>query len=273
MRACGSRPVKTGQGHKRNLLVTIEYDGTNYYGWQTQKTKHRTIQVALEKTLRKILSEEISIVASGRTDAGVHALSQTASFFTSSRMELGRLYLGLNALLPQGIIVSSIEEVENDFNALASARSKVYRYLILNRRHPSALLKDRVCFCHFNLDLARMRKEARALIGRHDFKAFCASASGAKTTTRTIKSITIKRLGYDPLFLRKPAQERSLIAIDIEADGFLYNMVRNIVGSLIEVGRGRFGPGSIKEILDSRNRRRAGPTAPARGLYLVGVKY
>jgi tRNA pseudouridine38-40 synthase len=265
--------MTNGQGRKRNLKLTIEYDGTDYFGWQTQKTRHQTIQITLEKTLRKILSEKISVVASGRTDAGVHALSQTAHFFTASCMERDRLYLGLNALLPAGIVVSWVEEAKSDFNVLASARGKTYRYLILNRRPPSALLKDRVCFVHFKLDVGLMRTEAQCLVGRHDFKAFCASASSAKTTTRTIKRITITRLAYDPLFMKKRRPERSLIAIDIEADGFLYNMVRNIVGSLMEVGRGRFAPGSIKEILDSGNRRCAGPTAPACGLYLAGVKY
>ncbi len=260
-------------GHRRNLKITIEYDGTHFFGWQVQKNRRQTIQVVLEKTLRKILSEKVDVIASGRTDAGVHALAQVANFFTDSKMALERIYLGLNALLPEGVVVAGVEEVLGDFNAIRSAKSKRYRYLILNRRHPSALLADRVYFCHFALNIAAMRREALALLGRHDFKAFCASAAGAKTTVRTVKDIAIKRLAYDPLSLGRPGREGSLIAVDIEADGFLYNMVRNIVGSLVEVGRGRFGRGSIKRILDSKNRRLAGPTAPASGLYLVGVKY
>lgn len=260
-------------GKARNLKLTIEYDGTHFFGWQVQKNKRQTIQVVLEKTLRKILSEKVAVIASGRTDAGVHAFAQVANFFTNSRMPLEKIYLGLNALLPEGIAVAAVEEAPGDFNAIRSAQGKRYRYLILNRRHPSALLANRAYFCHFTLDLAAMRREASALLGRHDFKAFCASATGAKSTVRTVRDITIKRLAYDPLFLGRTAREGSLIAVDIEADGFLYNMVRNIVGSLVEVGRGRFGRGSIRRILDSKNRRLAGPTAPACGLYLAGVKY
>ncbi len=255
----------------RNLKITLEYDGTNYAGWQTQKLK--TIQATLEKTLRKILCEKIKVIGSGRTDAGVHAFEQVANFKTNSTLSPKRIQSALNALLPDDIAVTKAQEVDLKFHAIRNVKSKVYRYTILNRDYPSALLKDRVYLCRFPLDIQSMRREARALVGRHDFKAFCASASSAKTTLRTIKAITIKKIPYSHFSGPQKQRDNSLIIIDIQADGFLYNMVRSIVGTLIEIGRGRFGKGSLRKILLSRNRSYAGPTAPAKGLCLLKVNY
>lgn len=240
----------------RNIKLTIEYDGTNYAGWQCQ-TSQKSIQESIEKILRKILQEGIRLIASGRTDAGVHASAQVANFKTAKNIPLQKLQRGLNGLLPEDIVVSKIEEVPLSFHSRFSARSKIYRYTILNRPYPSAFLKNSAYFYPYPLDIGLMRKSAKSLLGRHDFRAFCASGSSAKSTIRTIKRIAIKKSTTNrKLQTANPA----VITIDIEADGFLYNMVRRIVGGLIEIGRGR-------------TKKLSGPTAPACGLCLVKVGY
>jgi len=197
----------------------------------------------------------------------VHAQAQAANFFTRSAIPLSRLKLGLNGILPADIKVTRLDEVGPDFHSRFSAKSKIYRYTILNRDYSSPLVRHMVYFHPHPLNIRLMRKEAKVLLGRHDFKAFCASASKIKDTFRTIKHITIKRSAYSVVF-RYP-----LIIIDIEADGFLYNMARNIVGTLIEIGRGKMPQGSLRKILLFRNRKLAGQTAPPRGLCLLKVKY
>ncbi len=266
----------------RNLKLTVEYDGTNYYGWQIQNSpqsmvsnspRKKTIQEIIEKTLRKILQEKIHLIASGRTDAGVHAQAQVANFKTKSNISLEKLQKALNGLLPSDISISKTDEATPDFHSRFAAKSKVYRYSILNRKFPSALLRNRVYFYPYPLDIKLMRQEARCLLGRHDFKAFCASGSSTKDTMRTIKKITIKQMSYHLSPITYHLKEPHLIVIDIEADGFLYNMARNIVGTLMEIGRGRFPKGSLKEILNSKDRKLAGPTVPACGLCLLKVNY
>lgn len=263
----------------RNIRLEIEYDGTNYYGWQIQRHKvpvkkspqsfgetksqrHRfkTIQETIENVLQKILQEKIKLICSGRTDTGVHAKAQVANFKTKSPVALDKLHLGLNALLPEDISVKKVRVAPDDFHSRFGVKSKIYRYIIFNNPHRSALSRNFVHCCRYPLDLKRMRCEAKSLLGRHNFRSFCASAGLAKNPVKTIKNITIKKL-------------KDLIYIDIEADGFLYNMARNIVGTLIDVGRGRFAKHSCRKILLSKNRRLAGPTAPAKGLYLFKVKY
>jgi tRNA pseudouridine38-40 synthase len=251
----------------RNLRLTIEYDGSRYCGWQVQNshqspvTSHQSIQETIEKTLKKILQEKVKLIASGRTDAGVHALAQVANFKTTKSIPLDRLQKSLNSILPQDISIHKIEEASLDFHSRFWAKAKTYRYLILNKNYPSALFRGRVYVYPYQLDMKLMQQEAKCLLGRHDFKSFCASGSGAKSTIRLIKRMSIKEV------------ENNLISIEIEADGFLYNMVRNIVGTLLDVARGRFPKGSTKKILRAKDRRLAGPTAPAHGLYLVKVKY
>ncbi len=253
----------------RNLKLEIEYDGTNYCGWQIQKGhQSKSIQETIEKTLRKILQEKIRLIASGRTDAGVHALAQVVNFQTNSNIALDKLQRALNGNLPDDLAINKIEEVGLDFHSCFYAKSKVYRYTILNRGHPSPLLRNTAYFYPYPLALVLMQKEARCLLGKHDFKSFCASGSSAKDTVRTIKKITIKNMRNTQYAVRS-----TLITIDIEADGFLYNMVRNIVGTLMEIGRDRFTEGSLKRILLAKNRKFAGPTVPARGLCLIKVKY
>ncbi len=252
----------------RNVKIEIEYDGTNYCGWQVQngsrlafRSPHkRSIQETIEKALQKILNKKIKIIGSGRTDAGVHAKAQVANFRMKSQIPLSRLQEGLNALLPKDIAVTGISEAEPDFHSRFSVKSKVYRYVILNQLHRSAILRNYAYFCRYPLDLKLMRREALALVGRHNFGAFCASPGRGKNPRKTIKRISITK-------------RNGLIDIEIEADSYLYNMVRNIVGTLIDVGRGRLAAGSVKKILLSRNRRAAGPTAPAKGLCLLKVKY
>lgn len=250
----------------RNIRLTIEYDGTNYRGWQVQRQAHGagrradTIQETIEKALRKILQEKTRLIASGRTDAGVHAWAQVANFKTNSGIPQERLQKALNGLLPGDIAVSKAEEVKNSFHARFDAKSKIYRYTILNRPYRSAFSRNRVYFYPYPLDVGLMRKEAMGLVGKHDFKSFQATDKKRRGSVRRIKRLKITK-------------EESLIYIDIEAEGFLYNMARNIVGTLIEIGRGKMAKGSLKKILFARNRRVAGPTAPACGLCLLGVKY
>jgi tRNA pseudouridine38-40 synthase len=256
---------------QRNIKITLEYDGTAYSGWQTQGYKSQapavrqgshkpTIQESIEKVLQKILQEKVHLIGSGRTDAGVHALAQVANFKTNSGILAQKLQRALNGLLPADISVLKIEEIKPDFHSRFSAKAKTYRYTILNRPQRSAFLRDRAYFYRYPLNFQLMQREAKALLGRHDFAAFCASGASAKDTRRTIRKIVLRKNG-------------GLITIEIEADGFLYNMVRNIVGTLLEIGRGKFPAGSMRKILRLKNREAAGPTAPARGLVLVKVKY
>jgi len=210
--------------------------------------------------LKKILQENIKLIVAGRTDSGVHALSQVANFKSSTKIPLLRLRWALNCLLPDDIKVTGIRRVGPGFNSRFSAKSKVYRYTILNRNYSSALLAQRVYFFHHPLDLQLMRREAKVLGGRHSFKAFQATDERFRNPVKTVKSIRILK-------------EKDFLHIDIEADSFVYNMVRNIAGTLLEIGRGRFAKGSMLKILKSGNRRLAGPTLPAKGLCLVKVKY
>ncbi|MCM8763146.1 MAG: tRNA pseudouridine(38-40) synthase TruA [Candidatus Omnitrophica bacterium] len=248
----------------RNIKITLEYDGRRYAGWQiqpkNQTAKRQTIQESIEKTLQKILQEKIKVIGSGRTDAGVHALAQVANFKTHSKIPLEKLQKALNALLPEDMVVNKIEEVGPDFHARFQAKSKLYRYTILNRRYPSVFLRHYAYFYPYPLDVNLMRKEAQYLVGRHNFKSFYTSDKKIRNPVRTIKYIKIKN-------------NKGLITIDIEADGFLYNMARNIVGTLLEIGRGRFPQGSMKKILLAKDRTKAGPTVPAGGLCLIRVNY
>ncbi|MDO8747946.1 MAG: tRNA pseudouridine(38-40) synthase TruA [Candidatus Omnitrophota bacterium] len=267
----------------RNIKLIIEYDGTNYAGWQIQNSPqsapirqagavHRpqtkTIQETIEKVLEKILQEKVKVIGSGRTDSGVHALAQTANFRTHSLLAVSKIQKALNSLLPKDISLKEIGEADKDFHSRYSAKSKTYRYFILNSETRSAFLNKYVWHIPYRLNVSLMRKEADALLGRHDFKSFCASGSSAKTTIRTIKKLSIETRNHKPSTIGY-----KLIIIDIESDGFLYNMVRNIVGTLFEIGRGKFPEGNLKKILLAQNRKQAGPTAPAQGLFLVEVKY
>lgn len=245
----------------RNIKLVLEYDGTNYHGWQSQQgSGSPTIQDALEEALRKLTKENIKTVSSGRTDAGVHALGHVANFPTESAIPAEAWAPALNRLLPKDIRVIASEEVKADFHARYSARGKQYRYVVLARKAASALLRNYTWHVDRNLNLAKMRRAAEHLVGKHDFSAFRSSACGAKVPVRKLKTLTIRKKGDQIEFI-------------LEADAFLMHMARNIVGTLVEVGLGRFSPDDVKAMLRSRDRTTAGRTAPASGLTLVSVFY
>ena len=251
--------IATKQSNVRNIRLTVEYDGTNYNGWQIQKPLP-TIQEAIQDALKKILQEEVKLTASGRTDSGVHALAQVVNFRTNSNLHHKAIQRALNSLLPPDIAIINAKEAAKDFHATYDARSKLYRYTIWNRPFPRPINRFYVYTVYHPLDIALMRREAKVLIGRHNFRSFQARDKKEKNSVRTIKKLAIRR-------------DRGFIYIDVEADGFLYNMVRNIVGTLVEAGRGKLEKGGLKRILKAKDRRAAGPTAPAKGLCLVRVRY
>jgi len=245
----------------RNIKLILEYDGTNYHGWQSQAgTGKPTIQDALELAIRKLTREEIKTYSSGRTDAGVHALGHVINFQTNSTLPSEAWSPALNHLLPEDIRVQSAEEVSADFHSRFSARGKIYRYRILNRRAPSALHRNYAWHVNMPLNLRRMRFAADKLIGEHDFSAFRSSGCTAKTTVRTLKALTVKKSG-------------EFVEINLEADAFLMHMARNIVGTLVEVGIGKYTAEEVNIILESCDRRKGGRTAPACGLSLLKVFY
>jgi len=200
------------------------------------------------------------LIASGRTDAGVHALAQVANFKSQTGITLNKLQLALNGNLPEDIVITKIEEVDLDFNSRFDVKSKLYRYSILHRSYPSVFSRNQVYFYPYPLNIRLMRQEAATILGKHDFSAFQAAGSRARNPVKDIRKLMVRCFG-------------DLVYIDIEADGFLYNMVRNIAGTLMEVGRGKLAKGSLKKIMLGKDRRLAGPTAPASGLCLIKVKY
>ncbi len=246
----------------RNFKITIEYQGTNYNGWQTQKRKPstKTIQGTIEKALGRILREKVSLVGSGRTDSGVHALAQVANFKTARDLSGKEIKRSLNATLPEDIGISNIREVLSNFHARFDVKSKVYRYSLLNSPEKPIFNRQYHYRCLYKLDLNLMRKESEELVGRHNFKSFQAAEKKERSSIRRLKKITIKK-------------HNGFIYFDIEAEGFLYKMARNIVGTLIDIGRGRLAKGSIKRILRLKNRKFAGSTVPAKGLCLMKVNY
>jgi tRNA pseudouridine38-40 synthase len=244
---------------ERNLKLTIEYEGARYHGWQIQPNGV-SIQEKLEEALARLTGRRPRVIGSGRTDAGVHAEAQVAHFKTESAMECRSLLRGLNALLPDDIVICQVEEAPADFHARHSARGKSYRYVILNRGYPSAFERKRCWQVSCPLDLDAMRQAAALMVGRRDFSAFQASDCGARHSMREVRGIDIDdREGW--------------ITIRVSGDAFLKHMVRNMVGTLVEVGRGKMVAAAVKGILESRDRTRAGPTAPSRGLFLVSVSY
>jgi tRNA pseudouridine38-40 synthase len=246
----------------RNIKLVLEYNGSMFFGFQKQPGQP-TIQEALEKALSGFFDRKMKIAAaSGRTDTGVHAEEQVVNFKTSGSHELWQIQKGLNALLPPAVVVKEIEEVPADFHARYSVRSKIYEYRIWNHPCRSPLIAGRVFHVRYPLDVTKMRQAAKAFLGKHDFSSFTSVSSLKKGSScvRTIKYFQIKRQGH-------------LITMCVEADGFLYHMVRNMTGTILEVGRGRRRPEDIKAILRAKNRSLAGMTAPAEGLTLYRVSY
>ena len=267
----------------QNIRLTIEYEGTNYRGWQRQKPRcqisdirgqKRTVQGVLEEALSKITKERIRVIGAGRTDAGVHSLGQVANFKTKSKMTPGEFRKALNSMLPKDIAIKNAQRVKERFHAQFDAKSKHYRYIIYQGSTPSPFLKDYALYTSYKLNLKAMREEAKYLVGKHDFSSFKLSGSSVRNPIRTLTKLTItSHKSYRSPITNHRSPNSRLISIDCVADGFLYGMVRSIVGTLIEVGRGKISPSEVKEILKARNRRLAGPTAPARGLYLIKVRY
>lgn len=243
----------------RNIKITIAYDGSGYKGWQLQKNGN-TEQAELEKAVHKVFGKAHGVHGAGRTDAGVHARAQTAHFKVAALVPISKIPAALNAYLPEDIVVTSAEEVSQDFHSRFNARGKHYRYYVMNTRLDDPFVGRYAWRVQYKLNAALMNREASALVGRHDFKSFQASDKRERTSVRRITRILVKR-------------EKDLIRIDVEGDGFLYNMVRNIAGTLVDIGRGHLPPGSMREILKKRDRTAAGPTAPAKGLFLVSVGY
>lgn len=250
----------------RNIKLTIEYDGTQFKGWQIQKRNQRTVQGEIKRALEKILKEPVTVIGSGRTDSGVHALGQVANFKTHSQRTAKELLNALNANLPEDVAIRKVEEVDTRFHAQFTVKSKTYRYTVLNRVARSAQLRNFCLFYPYKLNIRIMRQEAKALVGRKNFKVFAAADSGKSNRDKTTNTIrTIKRVAIQ--------KEKDFIYIDIEADGFLYKMVRNIVGTLLAIGSGKLPQGSIKAILHKHDKRNVSPPAKAKGLCLLEVKY
>lgn len=246
----------------RNIKLTVHYEGTNYHGWQVQST-HDTIQGCVITALQTMLNDDsITCTGASRTDAGVHALGQVANFRISSEntISCGAFFRGLNSLTPDDIIIANVQEAAPDFHARFDARSKTYCYQILNA--PTTSVYHRRFSWHIRrpLHLAAMRAASKHLLGCHDFASFQASSCSAETSIRTVFAIHL-------------FQEKTMLRCFIKANAYLHRMVRNIVGTLVEVGLGKYAPEKVGEILGGKDRRLAGMTAPAQGLFLIRVHY
>ncbi len=239
--------------------LTIEYDGTAYAGWQRQ-AKHLTVQGAIEAALKRITQTRITVIGAGRTDAGAHALGQVAGFRSDKPLTPEEWVRALNGVLPPDICVRSVEPAPDDFHARYGARGKLYEYRILNRPVRSPMDRHRLWHLKGPLRIDAVRKAASFLLGRHDFASFQGSPTDTKNTVCELRRLEIRTEG-------------DLIRIKAEADRFLKQMVRAIVGTLVEVGQGKRAPESVKDILAAKDRRKAGMTAPAHGLYLLRVDY
>lgn len=244
----------------RRIRLTVAYDGTNYHGWQVQPGV-TTIESVLNDALTDLFQEKIAVIGASRTDSGVHARGNIAVFDTDRPMAADRICFALNQRLPEDIRVQESREVPLDWHPRKRRCVKTYEYRILNRRMELPDQRLYTYFYYYNLDLERMRKGASYLVGEHDFKSFCSAKTQVEDTVRRIYSLDITRSREDVVTLR------------ITGSGFLYNMVRIIAGTLLDVGNGHLEPEKVEEILESRDRRNAGPTAPAKGLTLMGMEY
>lgn len=247
----------------RWLKLTVAYDGTAYAGWQIQPDKP-TIQGTFESTWQRLTQESFRVTAAGRTDAGVHALGQVVGLATETRLSNNDLHRGLNALLPNDIAVVAIDDAPESFHATYDAVGKRYQYRIHNARSPSVFARHYTWHVPQQLDAAAMHAAAQALVGRHDFSSFETAGSERPDSIRTIHELVV---------LRRTGEHADRITVDVQGDGFLYNMVRTIVGTLVEVGAGKRDVAWPAEVLAARDRRKAGQTAPPHGLFLVRVEY
>lgn len=243
----------------RNIKLTIEYDGKKFGGWQKQPTK-LNIQGEIEQAIKEITGEEVNLTASGRTDAGVHSLGQVANFKTNSNIEIEKFAFAINSKLKKSIIIKKAEEVEEEFHARYKCKGKKYRYIINNSSQGTAIYRDLEYHVPQKLDTSKMRHALNFFEGRHDFKGFRASGTSSKDSVREIYKAELK-------------EEGDRIFIELTGNGFMYNMVRIIAGTLVDVGIGKINPNEIPVIIESKDRTKAGKTLPAHGLYLVEVYY
>ena len=243
----------------RNIKLTIEYDGKDFNGWQKQPTK-LNIQGTIEQAIKIVTGEEVDLMASGRTDAGVHAFGQVANFKTNSNIPIEKIPIALNSNLKKSIRIISAEEVDERFHSRLTCKRKTYRYVINNSEFSSAIYRNLETHIPQKLDIEKMKQAAKYFEGEHDFKAFKASGTSSKSSVRTIYKAEVY-------------QEGDRIMIELTGNGFLYNMVRIIAGTLVEVGFGKIEPNTIPEIIENKKRENAGKTLPPNGLYLMKVIY
>ena len=244
----------------RNIKLTIEYDGKEFHGWQKQPNK-LNIQGNIEQAIKQITGEEVDLTASGRTDAGVHAFGQVANFKTNSNLPIDKFPLALNSNLKKSIRIIKVEEVEQNFHSRLSCKKKTYRYVIDNSEYSSAIYRNLETHIPIKLDIEKMQSAIRYFVGEHDFAAFKASGTSSKSSVRII---------YKAEVISMP---NNRIYIELTGNGFLYNMVRIIAGTLVDVGLGKIEPIKIPEIINSKKRDNAGKTLPPQGLYLLNVEY
>lgn len=243
----------------RNIKIVIEYDGKEYKGWQKQLNKI-SVQGEIERAIFAVTGEETNLIGSGRTDAGVNAIAQVANFKTDSNLEVEKIPYALNSQLKKSIRIKSAEEVNEKFHSRYNCKKKTYQYTINNSEHGTAIYRNMQFHFPTKLDETKMNEAVKILIGEHDFKSFKASGTSSKSSVRTI---------YDARVWR----EDDLVKIELKGNGFLYNMVRIISGTLVDVGIGKTKPGEMYNILESKDRSKAGKTLPASGLCLVSVEY
>ncbi len=245
---------------RKNFKLIIEYDGSSYHGWQRQKNI-KTIQGEIEKAIMTITGKKIALTGSGRTDAGVHAFGQVANFYCDTEISPEVFQRGLNSLMPKDIIIKECNTVNEKFHARYDAKAKTYQYRILNRTTPSAICRQYAWFIKKKLDLDAMQSAILHIIGINDFKAFEGAGSPRSSTKRRVINADLQQ------------KKKKYLIFEIEADGFLRFMVRNIVGTLLDVGLCKITPDDFKKILLSKDRNLAGATAPPHGLFLMNVKY
>jgi len=263
----------------RNIKLLLAYDGTDYFGWERQK-EFRSLQQTLEDAIQSLTGEAVSVLGSGRTDAGVHAIGQVANFRTDSRHDCATIRRALNALLPDDFRVLEAEEADESFHATYSAKGKLYRYAMHDGPVMDPILLRYVVHFNWPVDDSAMHAAAQSLAGTHDFSSFESAGAPRESSVRTITHIAVFRGGAEcigccgsPDYSPLTTHHSPLLFLEVAADGFLYNMVRAIAGTLINVGRGYWPAKSVQEILDARDRTKAGPTAPPHGLFLVRVDY
>lgn len=243
----------------KNIKLIFSYDGSDFFGYQTQINK-KTVQGSIEYAIKKVTGEDVKLMSAGRTDKGVHAESQVANFYTQSNIPGKSFMYHIRKYLPDSIIIKDSMEVDMDFHSRFSAKSKTYKYVIYNRKYMHPSLRNIYTQVIYDLDIEKMREASRFLIGSHDFKAFSKYENKPVNTNRSIDEITINR-------------KDDLVIFTFKAESFLYNQVRIMVGSLVDVGRGHRPPKYIKEIIDSKDRLKAGMTFSSSGLYLMEITY